>query len=166
MKISPLHSGQSLPANVGGGPSTEKTNQPANFKPASPRRKILIVDDDRVILQTISSVLTKAGYEVLTKTDPTEAIAIFRDHQLDAILLDIHFPPDVAFGGGAGWDGLQLMQWLRRLKNSARTCFVIITCDDVASLKQSKDELPAAAFFQKPIDHQELLATLARELAG
>src|SRR5437773_11788864 len=59
------------------------------------RKKILVVDDDRVILKALSIKLNAKGYDVLTATDGSEAVTAVRTHKPDLILLDISFPPDL-----------------------------------------------------------------------
>ncbi|MEI9865127.1 MAG: response regulator [Limisphaerales bacterium] len=70
-------------------------------EPAKAKR-ILIVDDNEVILKTVSLKLQGAGYKVVTALDGAEAVAAVRREAPDLILLDISFPPDV---GGVEWDG-------------------------------------------------------------
>src|SRR4051812_23121652 len=54
-------------------------------------KKILIIDDDAVILKTLSMKLQKVGYQVVTGEDGADAIRGVRDERPDLILLDIHF---------------------------------------------------------------------------
>ncbi len=132
----------------------------------APPRTVLIVDDDLVILKTTSMTLQEAGYAVVTASDSTAAIAAFRKYTVDVLLLDINFPPDVANGGIGGWDGLQLMQWLRSLPEAKDVRFIIISGDDAAKWQNHPVAAAAAGFFQKPIDHAQLLAFLAGEFQG
>src|SRR6266404_4631354 len=83
------------------------------IKPATvmSRKKILIVDDSQIILKTLSFKLKGAGYEVITAADGGTAVSLVRTQRPDLILLDITFPPDVAHGGGVGWDGFLIMEW-------------------------------------------------------
>ena len=77
-------------------------------------KKILVVDDNEIILKTISLKLQGAGYQVITALDGSEAVAAARKETPDLILLDISFPPDV---GGVAWDGFRIMEWFHRLDN-------------------------------------------------
>ena len=83
-------------------------------------KKILIVDDNEVILKTLSLKLTSAGYAVLTAIDGSAAVAAARRDKPDLILLDLSFPPDVAHGGGVPWDGFLIINWLRRIDEASR----------------------------------------------
>ena len=76
-----------------------------------PARKILVVDDNEIIIKTISLKLQGAGYQVITAMDGAEAVAAARKENPDLILLDISFPPDVT---SMQWDGFRIMDWLHR----------------------------------------------------
>jgi len=66
----------------------------AESAPAS-QKKILVVDDNKVILKTISLKLQGAGFQIITALDGSEAVAAARKETPDLILLDINFPPAV-----------------------------------------------------------------------
>ena len=128
-------------------------------------KKILVVDDNPVILETLFTKLKSAGYEVFTAEDGGRAVSIVRQARPDLILLDISFPPDVAHGGGVAWDGYLIMEWLRRLDEGRNIPTIVITGDEVAQHKGRALAAGAIACFQKPIDHEELLARI-RETLG
>ena len=86
--------------------------------------KILVVDDNEIIIKTISLKLQGAGYQVITAMDGAEAVAAARKENPDLILLDISFPPDV---DGVPWDGFRIMAWLHRLEAVKKTPVIIIT---------------------------------------
>jgi two-component system OmpR family response regulator len=54
--------------------------------------RILIVDDETAFLEFMSSVLSSAGYGVVTANDGTTALAIAREVRLDAIITDMVMP--------------------------------------------------------------------------
>ena len=87
-------------------------------------KKILVVDDNEVILKTISLKLQASGYRVVSSLDGAEAVAAVRKDSPDLILLDISFPADV---GGVEWDGFRIMAWLHRLEAVKKTPVIIIT---------------------------------------
>jgi len=61
--------------------------------------KILIADDNIVILKALSIKLKSKGYEVRTAMDGSTAVSCVRREHPDLVVLDINFPPDVAHGG-------------------------------------------------------------------
>ena len=123
-------------------------------------KKILIVDDNLVILRVLSMKLKAAGYDVLTAEDGAAAVSIARRQRPDLILLDILFPPDVAHGGGVAWDGFLIMDWMRRMDGGKDIPIIVITGADPAKFKDRSLAAGAMAFFQKPINNDELLATI------
>jgi CheY-like chemotaxis protein len=145
-------------------PKSKPQPQP---KPARPevvclgkRGTILLVDDDEVILKTTSAKLESAGYAVVVARDCAEAIGAAGRQTPDVILLDLTFPPDVAAGGMGAWDGLQLMHWMRGLKNTRGASFFVITSSDSPELKKRARAAGVAAFFNKPLDHEKLLEAI------
>jgi CheY-like chemotaxis protein len=120
-------------------------------------KKILVVDDNEIILKTISLKLQGAGYKVVTALDGSEAVAFARKESPDLILLDISFPPDV---GGVEWDGFRIMEWFHRLETAKKIPIIIITGSEDAKFKDRAVTGGAVAFFHKPIDHDDLLKVI------
>ena len=122
--------------------------------------KVLVVDDDPVILKTVGVKLSKAGFEVVTGHDGAEAITTARKEHPDVIVLDINFPPDVA----VTWDGIGVMKWLRRMENGQTPPIIIITGIQQEHLREKALAAGALAFFQKPIDNDGLIALINKTL--
>ncbi|HTQ52039.1 MAG TPA: response regulator [Candidatus Acidoferrales bacterium] len=131
-------------------------------QPASAAAKILVVDDNEVIVKTICLKLKGAGYRVATAQDGAEAMSIVRMEKPDLILLDITFPPDVA---GVPWDGFRIMEWLHRVDESRKIPIIIITGGDDVKNKERAMASGAVAFFHKPINHDDLLKVIRSTLA-
>jgi CheY-like chemotaxis protein len=129
----------------------------------APEKKILVVDDNEVILKTISLKLQAAGYHVVTALDGAEAVAAVRKDAPNLILLDISFPKDV---GGVEWDGFRIMAWLHRLEAVKKTPVIIITGGEDTKNKERAVAAGAVAYFHKPIDHEDLLKVIRATLAG
>jgi two-component system, OmpR family, KDP operon response regulator KdpE len=128
------------------------------------RKKILVVDDNLVILKTMSLKLTTHGYDVSTAEDGAEAVSAVRRGKPDLILLDLSFPPDVAHGGGVAWDGFLIMDWLRRLEEAKSIPVIVITGGDPVKYKNRALAAGAANFFHKPINSDELLTIISQTL--
>jgi CheY-like chemotaxis protein len=129
----------------------------------APARKILIVDDNEVILKTISLKLQAAGYRAITALDGAEAVAAVRKDVPDLILLDISFPADV---GGVEWDGFRIMAWLHRLEAVKKTPVIIITGGEDTKSRDRAVAAGAVAYFHKPIDHDDLLKVIRTTLSA
>jgi CheY-like chemotaxis protein len=129
-------------------------------------RKILIVDDSVFFLKALSMLLQSKGYEVITATECGTAINTVRREMPDLILLDINFPPDVAHGGGVGWDGFRLMNWLHRIDETKAVPIIIITGGDPAKDKDLCRAPGVVGFLRKPVDHAGLLTSIRKALKG
>jgi CheY-like chemotaxis protein len=122
--------------------------------------KILVADDNVVVLKALSIKLKSAGYEVRTAMDGSTAVSCVRRDRPDLIILDINFPPDVAHGGGISWDGFLILDWLRRIDEVRETPIIFITSAEPVKFRQKALAAGAIAFFQKPIDQEELLSVI------
>ena len=70
---------------------------------------ILLVDDDPVVLEVSSNILTELGFEVVTAVDGQDAIEVYQDRASDivCVILDLTMPR---------MDGREAFQRLRRLR--------------------------------------------------
>ena len=130
------------------------------------RKKILIVDDNAVIIKTLTLKLTSAGYDVIAAMDGSEAVSAARRDKPDLIVLDISFPPDVAHGGGVSWDGFRIIEWLHRIDEAKTIPVIVITGGEAEKYKERSLQAGAVAFFQKPIENDELVATIQKALGA
>lgn len=128
------------------------------------REKILIVDDNPVILATLETKLKSAGYEVLTAVDGTQAVSVARKSKPQLILMDISLPEEAV--AGVQWDGFKIIEWLRRVEEAKDIPVIVITGGDPQKYKDRSLALGAIAFFQKPIDSKELLEVVKKTLAS
>jgi len=111
-------------------------------------RKILVVDDNTVVLKAFELKLAALGFKVLTATDGSMAVSCARKETPDLIVLDINFPPDVG-SSGLQWDGFNIMHWLGRFNEVADIPVIIITSGDPSKLRARALAAGAVAFFQK-----------------
>src|SRR6185295_16114142 len=120
----------------------------------SERGRVLIVDDDRKILDLLVDLLELEGYEVATATDGAQAIELALTFHPDLIISDVVMP---VVGG---------LELCRRLKEDARTAYVpvmlisgLITADDgeMEGLYAGADD-----YIDLPFRNEELLVKVAR----
>jgi CheY-like chemotaxis protein len=119
--------------------------------------KILVVDDNPVVLKAFEMKLKSLGFSVLTAMEGSQAVNHVTEEHPDLIVLDINFQPP-AGSGGLQWDGFSIMQWLQRFDEAARTPVIIITGADPEKFRERALAAGAVAFFSKPIDFGEFLA--------
>ncbi len=128
---------------------------------AAPMKKILVVDDNEIVVKTLSLKLQGAGYQVITALDGAEAVAAARKETPDLILLDISFPPDV---GGVPWDGFRIMEWFQRLDTAKKIPIIIITGTEDPKARERATSSGAIAYFQKPLEHDYLIKVVRATL--
>ena len=142
------------------GDTTEPVNPENSF---GQNRKILIVDDNPVVLKAFELKLNASGFQVLTATDGSAAVNIARHEHPEIIVLDMHFPPDVG-SSGLQWNGFTIMQWMHRFSEAANIPVIIISSDEVTKFQDKAAAAGAVACFQKPINHEEFLIAVRRTL--
>ena len=135
-------------------------------EPGPDSKKVLIADDDPVIRKALTNKLKSSGYRVVTAEDCSQALSITRLEKPDVLVLDIDFPPDVAHGGGVPWDGFVLSQWLRRDESSKNTPVIFMSANDQLDYQQRASAAGGTAFLAKPINGEQLLASIDGALAG
>ena len=54
--------------------------------------KVLVIDDDHLVRYTLSKILQRNGYHVVTASDGKRAMAVFRDERPDVVITDIIMP--------------------------------------------------------------------------
>lgn len=122
----------------------------------SGKRRILVVDDDPIVLKTTEIKLKEHGFAVTTAVDGPTAIHAARSETPDLILLDLSFPPDVSMT----WDGFGIMNWLRRLESTKNVPVIIFTGQQGDTYYQRARAAGVAGFFHKPLDFGPLLALI------
>ncbi len=127
-------------------------------------KKILVVDDNQVILKTTLQTLTANGYQVTTAVGGPEALSAMRKEKPDLILLDLTFPPDAANVGGPMQDGFFIIQWLRRTPETKDIPVIMISATDPEKFKDRALSSGVVASFHKPIDTAKLLAAIKAAL--
>ena len=118
---------------------------------AAPAR-ILLVDDNPVVLFKVAHVLSAAGFTVMEAKSGSEALALARSEQPDLILLDVRLP-DI--------NGIEVC---RRLKASPETSrlFVVMLSEMETSAESQAGGLEAGAdgYIARPIENRELIARI------
>lgn len=115
------------------------------------KKTILVIDDSADTRLVVSARLKKHACDTVFAADALQAIAVARQTQPDAIILDLGLP------GGNGFIVLQ------RLKaNSTLACIpvIILTADESPESEFKGLEAGAAAFLHKPLQEEALIAAV------
>ena len=114
-------------------------------------RKILIIEDERDILDLVRHYLEKEGFRTRTAADGTAGLAAVRQEHPDVIVLDLMLP---------GLDGLELCKKLRADPATALTPVIMLTAKAEESDKIVGLELGADDYLTKPFSPKELVARI------
>lgn len=108
--------------------------------------KILVVDDEPTIVNTLNAYLEREGFTVRTALDGASALELARSFQPDLIVLDVMLP---------GMDGLELLSTLRRESNVYVMLLTAKTeeTDKIVGLTMGADD-----YITKPFSPRELVA--------
>jgi FixJ family two-component response regulator len=117
-------------------------------KPAS-RGEIFVVDDDPAVRETLSMVLSAAGYEVICFADGAALLAVARNRTPACILLDVHIP---------GKSGLDILKELHG-EDYPAPIFMISGQGDI-TMAVSAIKSGALDFIEKPFRGTEIVARL------
>lgn len=116
--------------------------------------KILVVDDDRLVLATLTHGLSQAGYEVIDADNGDDAILLAREHKPDLALLDIRME---------GKTGFDVAAYLR---DYCQMPFMFLSAfSDDATVAQVK-ELGAVAYLVKPLDIHQIVPAVEAAFAN
>ena len=125
-------------------------------------RKILVVEDNPVVLQAFKFKLEASGFAVTTCTSAGGAARVAETSRAQLIILDLDFPTE----GAMQWSGFSVIQWLRRLPRLATVPVIMVGGGEPAKYEEQALAAGACAFFQKPMNYPELLAAILQALPG
>jgi CheY-like chemotaxis protein len=115
-------------------------------------RKILVVDDDPMILEMMVMALQEAGYEVTTAASGAETISRVNGFQPDLILMDLNFPPCSENFQSTLEDGFLIVSWLRGMSSASKIPVIIISGADPMEYRDRAWPKNVVAILQKPMD--------------
>jgi AmiR/NasT family two-component response regulator len=110
--------------------------------------RILLAEDESIIRMGLRRILEEAGHRVVAAPDGRTAVKLARQTGPDLAILDIKMP---------GLDGLEVA---RQIFARRPLPIVVLTAYGDRELVEQAAELPILAYLIKPVDEQELLATL------
>ena len=123
------------------GPTTENT------------QRLLVVDDEVIVVSLVRDALEDAGYQVLTATESPAALELIKQHQLDLIISDIRMP---------GMTGIELVKQARALQPDVAVIFIT----GFADLHSAKDAIQQGAhdYIMKPFELSEIRSAVQKAI--
>ncbi|HVO74000.1 MAG TPA: response regulator, partial [Ignavibacteriaceae bacterium] len=117
--------------------------------------KLLIIDDDESISESLKLILSKAGYDITTAPDAEKGFELFEKISPDLIISDLKLP---------GMNAIGLLNKVKYINKNLP--FIVITAyDDTSSTIQAIQQ-GAYDYIEKPLDIERLKVIIKRALEG
>jgi len=120
---------------------------------AGSKGRILVLDDDRLVLATVVHGLVQAGYDVIDADNGDDAILLAREHKPELALLDIRME---------GKTGFDVAEYLRDV---CRIPFMFLSAFSDEATTAKVQALGAVAYLVKPLDVGKIVPTVDAALA-
>jgi len=114
---------------------------------------ILIVDDKEMMRDSLSLALSRAGHKAVTTGDPSEAVALVRQHRPACVITDLKMPK---------MDGIELLQKIRAEQPDVPV--VLMTAFATINTAVQAMRLGAFDYVQKPFESEEILVVVDRAI--
>ena len=114
-------------------------------------KKILVTDDDELVLISVQRLLESEGFEVATAAGGSEALQKAGTEIFDLVLLDIVMP---------GMSGYLTLEALRGMEAYRSTPIVLLSAKSAEADREKGLKLGATRFLTKPIDPEQLVAVI------
>ena len=121
-------------------------------------KKILVIDDEALVTESLKRLLKKAGYETEIASSGTKAMELIQKTNFDLIVSDIRMP-DI--------DGVETVKKIREyLKQNGKPSVPEILITGYASKEslQEAERLQVADYIYKPFNIQDFLEVIKRNL--
>lgn len=119
--------------------------------------RILIVEDEASITESLRFILGRAGFDVDTATDGTEALHRVQRQPFSALILDIMLP---------GTNGFDVLTAIRADQKIATLPVIVLTAKGQANDRKRAEEIGASAFITKPFSNAEVVEQVSRLASG
>ncbi len=121
------------------------------------KARILIVEDEPNIVESLSFILRRAGFDVDMATDGTEALDRVRRESFGAVILDVMLP---------GMNGFDVLRAIRADRPLAALPVIVLTAKGQANDRKMAEAIGASAFITKPFSNADVVACVCRLTEG
>ena len=115
------------------------------------RKKVLVVDDDKVITMALKIRLSAAGYDMNSAEDGISALQSVQEKKPDVILLDVRMP---------GMDGFEVNRRLKALPELSYVPVIFLSAHAQEATRQGALAAGAKYFLAKPYDAAQLITVI------
>ena len=120
-----------------------------------PGKRILLVDDDQAILDSMRETLSARGYEVLVGRDGEQGMKLARESRPDLVVLDMMMPRR---------SGYSVLERIRR-DDPLPTRVIMITANESIRHRQYAERLGVNDYLRKPFSMDQLLERIEVQLS-
>ncbi|MFO7483151.1 response regulator transcription factor [Oceanibaculum nanhaiense] len=120
------------------------------------RTRILIVEDEPNIIESLSYILRRADFDVAIAANGLEALERLRGTKFSAIILDVMMP---------GMSGFDVLRQVRADQNLSGLPVIVLTAKGQSRDRQTASEAGATEFITKPFSNADIIACL-RQVTG
>ena len=115
--------------------------------------RILVIEDDEMMLALFRHILGEAGHEILPTADGPRGISLYKEHDPDLVLLDLGLPT---------MNGLEVLRMIRDFDPAARV--IVVTGYGSDESADVAFRYGAIDFVQKPFDPARLLERIGKAI--
>ena len=113
-------------------------------------KKILVIDDEELLIRTMNRLLEKNGYLVYSTKSSQDAEVIAEEEEFDLLICDIRMP---------GRNGVETAKCIQNIKPMP---IIFITGFADEAIEEEAQKLNPVAYLMKPFDAHEMLAIIEK----
>ncbi len=118
--------------------------------------KVVLIEDERNIIEAISFLLMREGWEVKTHSNGHDALEVVRERKPDLVILDVMLP---------GKSGFEILQEIRQDREIGATPVLMLTARGQERDRRMAEHAGVSRFMTKPFSNAAMLQAVS-ELAG
>ena len=115
--------------------------------------KVLVIDDDEMVLALVQHILSLEGFETMTTADGPQGLTLYKERRPDIVLLDLALP---------GMNGLEVLRKIRQLNDHAKV--IVVTGSGSDESAEVALRYGACDFVRKPVDYAEFVKRIRAAL--
>ncbi|HKY32819.1 MAG TPA: response regulator [Candidatus Polarisedimenticolia bacterium] len=121
------------------------------------QHRIVVADDDPIVVRFLSAILKDEGFDVRTADDGEKALQAIQEHHPDLVILDLVMPYH---------DGFEICQRVRAAAETRQVPVIILSMKEKEQDALRAFEVGADDFVRKPFNALELVARARKLMTG
>lgn len=122
------------------------------------RKKILVIDDEEILIKTFARLLDKLNYDVLVASRHEDAVAMAEEEDFDLVLCDIRMP------GKNGVETVHVIRAAQKQNGKPESPVIFLTGFADPKLESAAQVLNPVAYIYKPFDTEKLVQVVNETL--